>query len=162
MDDFDWMNIRASVLNEIGRGNQAWARIVEDALVLVKEQADESSKNYPSIYQIKEKFGELRIYYDHSKADNRQQDIIAGAISEANTSCQKCGNNCRPQLLNGWVVNFCCWCAHRVAEDSGNEIPRLNANTMDERLRCTSCGYIGQIAWKASGHKCPACVAKRL
>lgn len=161
MSVIDYDNIRQSIEHELGIGSRGWTRIVEDALKSVKQRGDETNAPCPSIYQIKEKFGELRIYYDHAAADEFQKTQIAAAISEANRCCERCGNASRLQMIGSWATNLCCWCAHERFTSHSKKHPRFNASVLlDDPLRCQTCGYVGQIAWKASGHRCPACVSK--
>ena len=161
MSVIDYKNIRQSIEHEIGLGSRGWTRIVEDALKRVKHRAEETDTPYPAIHQIKEKFGELRICYDHAAADEFQNVQITEAISEANRCCERCGNASRLQMIGSWTANLCCWCAHERIKVHGKKLPKFNISVLlDDPLRCQSCGYVGQIAWKASGHRCPACVSE--
>ena len=157
----DYDNIRKSIENELGTGSRGWTRILETAFTLVKARAEKKSLHCPDVCQIKEKFGELRVYYDHTTADDYQKTYIAAALEEAKHSCECCGNATRPQMVGNWVVILCCWCAHDRLASNGQNAPRFNARVLlDDPLRCHRCGFVGQVAWKTSGHRCPACVAK--
>ncbi|WP_282022469.1 hypothetical protein [Ruegeria faecimaris] len=163
MSVIDWGDIHNSVVSELGKECQGWIRIVEEALERVKKRAIEQKRPAPEVHQIKQKFGELRIYYSRANTDGYQDSDIVAAITEANRCCQWCGNSCRTQIIDAWIVNMCCWCMHRMADNTGKSKPKFNTQHLpDDPLRCQSCGYVGQIAWKATGHRCPCCVSKGL
>jgi hypothetical protein len=159
----DWSDIKKSVEAELGGQNRGWVRIVTRWLEKVKMRCDEKELSYPDVFQIKQKFAQLRLYYRDLNKDGCIQSYIAAAHTEADASCERCGNSCQPQTIGGWSSNLCCWCAHQLAEERGQK-PIFNKGTgpEDGHLQCVSCGYIGQIAWKATGYRCPACVSKGL
>lgn len=157
----DWDDIRTGVVDQLGHENVGWVRIVTNCLEDVKTYADDNNIACPEIWKIKERFAELRICYDCEGADDHQNDLIEAAVKLANASCQRCGNACHRQSWHAWAVKMCCWCLHRIAEERGE---RLSLNRLDEGhpLQCKFCGYLGQIAWTASGKRCPACVSRGL
>ena len=161
-DIIDWDEIETSVKKALGPDNKGWVRIVTHALEKVKERCDEKEIAHPKIGQIKEKLGDLRIYYSEPTKDMYVRAFMEDARIAANSFCERCGNICRPQNLGGWIRCLCCFCAHQVAEDRGYKKPEFNQfrPPEDGHLQCTNCGYVGQIAWTASGHRCPACVSK--
>ena len=61
MSVIDYDSIRKSIEHELGTGSRGWTRILETALKLVKARAEKKSIPCPDVFQIKEKFGELRI-----------------------------------------------------------------------------------------------------
>lgn len=157
----DWNDIRTGVAGQLGHERVGWVRIVSSCLEDVKTYAEDTNLACPDIWEIKEQFAELRIRYDCEGADDYQNGLIDAAIELANASCERCGNACCRQYWHSWAVKMCCWCLHQLAEDKGE---RLVLNQLDERhpLWCKSCGYLGQIAWTASGKRCPACVSRGL
>ena len=159
----DWSDIKKGVEAELGEQNRGWVRIVTRWLEKVKTRCDEKNLSYPDVYQIKQKFAQLRLYYRDPNKDGYIESYIAAAHTEADASCERCGNSCQPQVIGGWSTNLCCWCAHQLAEDRKQEAAfNQGTGTDDGHLQCMSCGYIGQIAWTASGYRCPACVARGL
>lgn len=79
-----------------------WLGIVErmfDALAALPD-ADR-----PQIAQIKEKFGDLRVYA-HGGSDESDA-IVARAEGEATRTCQHCGSRGRVHSVRGWYANVC-------------------------------------------------------
>lgn len=162
-DVFDWKNTEDSVAEELGKECRGWIRLVAHALEQVRDHCHENGVSLPEVRQIKQKFGELRIYYSDPSQDQMIRIYVDHAITKANASCEHCGNACQPQKLGGWWRNLCCWCVHKLAEDRKQKlIFNRESGPDDGHLQCLSCGYIGQIAWGATGYRCPACVSKGL
>ncbi len=116
-DQFDWENIKSSVESELGQKCRGWNRIVTHALEQVRDYCHENDIHLTEVSQIKEKFGELRIYYSDPSEDQMIQIYVGQAITKANVSCEHCGNACQTQRPGGCWRNLCCWCAHKLAED---------------------------------------------
>lgn len=57
----------------------------------------------------------------------------------------------------------CSVSTHEAAVARSGKFPTvgLNLPSKGAMLQYRSCGYLGQIAWGVSGHRCPACVSKR-
>lgn len=159
----DWSIIERSVIRSLGASNKGWIRCVTYGLEKVKERCDEIEIDYPEIWDIKQKMGGLRIYYSEPTKDMIVSAFISDAIKTANRSCEICGNACEPQNLGGWIRCVCCWCAHEEAKKREMK-PLFNQHRQPEdgHLVCSHCNYIGQIAWAASGYRCPACVSQGL
>ncbi|TMV02588.1 hypothetical protein FGK63_20385 [Ruegeria sediminis] len=163
----DYDNIRESVARNLGRKNLGWIEIVTRCFESIKEHCDQKNREYPRVFQIKQKFGELRIYLHEPEHDG--PDYISlhinEACREANRSCEVCGNNCSQQWLGAWVRNLCCFCAHSEARRQQRDLSNypLNAN-LDCSRKCTNCGYIGQLAHSPGrgDQQCVACVIESL
>lgn len=71
-------------------------------------EIDKTSNGDITFQQIKEKFGELRIYASCNKAT---QDVIHKYEHISNNICIKCGRPNVPQTTNGWIMPICkkCW-----------------------------------------------------
>ncbi|WP_226689763.1 hypothetical protein [Ruegeria arenilitoris] len=161
-DTFDYDDIRGSVEKHLGKDNLGWVRIVTECFEAIKKHCDQREESYLTVGQIKQKFGSLRIYLDGVQEDTFIQLRLQQAVQEAEMSCERCGNASTTQVIAAWHVNLCCWHAHEAATERMETFPTVRLNTRAKRdvLQCRSCGYVGQIAWGASGHRCPACVAK--
>lgn len=159
----DWQNIEYCVAEEIGKDRRGWIRILTLALEQVREHCVEEGVPLPEVWEIKQKLRELRVRYSDPAEDQMIKIYVDQAVTKANAACEHCGNACQPQNLGGSRRNLCCWCAHQLAEDR-NQKPVFNqgVDADDGHLQCVSCGYVGQIAWTASGYRCPACVARGL
>ncbi|WP_425046503.1 hypothetical protein [Primorskyibacter sp. S87] len=161
-EDFDYEDVRGSVENHLGKENVGWVRVVSECFENIKTHCDTEGKSYPSVGQIKQKYGTLRIYLDGVREEPFIQSILMDAIQEADRSCERCGNASTLQCVGYWFATLCCWHAHEAAAERMKNFPRIGLNTRvrSEGLQCRSCGYHGQIAWGVSGHRCPACVSK--
>ncbi|KUJ77799.1 hypothetical protein [Ruegeria profundi] len=159
---FDYDDIRASVEKCLGKDNLGWVRITTECFEAIKKHCDQRDENYPRVAQIKQKFGSLRVYIDGAQEGTFIESRLQKAVQEAGMSCERCGNVSTPQVIGFWHTNLCCWHAHEAAAKRMQTFPKVGLNPRAKRnaLQCRSCGYIGQIAWGASGHRCPACVAK--
>lgn len=161
-DVFDYDDIRGSVEKHLGKDKLGWIRIVTECFEEIKEHCDSEEKTYPSVSQIKQKYGALRIYLGCAIEDPFIQSSLEEAVRKADRSCERCGNVSRPQCIGVWYANLCCWHAHEAAVERLDKFPKvgLNLRSKSAALQCRSCGYHGQIAWGVSGHRCPACVSK--
>ncbi len=161
-DGFDYDDICGSVEMHLGKDSLGWVQIVSDCFGEIKLYCDRKEKRYPSVGQIKQKYGSLRIYLDGVREDPFIQSILREATQQADRSCERCGNASAPQCFGFWYANLCCWHAHEAAAERMTSFPKigLNHHAKSEALQCRSCGYYGQIAWGVSGHRCPVCVSK--
>jgi hypothetical protein len=81
---------------------------------------DTSEHMKVKVLQIKEKFGQLRIYCDFRAFDEGKRKLLAKAVADAEdksaTICEVCG---QPGTQAGkWVKTFCAE-HHRVQEETG-------------------------------------------
>ncbi len=62
---------------------------------------------------VKEKFGTLRVYYNHNESDRKLLDeIIRNAQKESRITCDKCGikDNVSLHVISGWHMTRCNKC----------------------------------------------------
>ncbi|WP_282153934.1 hypothetical protein [Ruegeria atlantica] len=155
----DYSDIRSSVTEGLGSDSLGWIEIVTQCFEDIKTRCDEEDHDYPLVLQIKEKFGELRIYLHQSKAGRPEfvGTYLETARQMANRSCEMCGNSCRQQWIGNWMRNLCAFCAHEDAKRQKLKLHKQPLNkAIDHRLKCSTCGYIGQIV--PGGSECVACV----
>ena len=81
---------------ECGKG---WYPLISETL----DQLEEADPNYV-IHQIKEKFGELRVYISGNEA---AQDIADKAGEKSTHICDVCGQEGSLRNLNGWLATTC-------------------------------------------------------
>ena len=160
----DFSDIRGSIKRALGSDTVGWIDIVTQCFEDIKAHCDRKQIDYPKVAQIKQKWGSLRIYFHEAHDDVYIRQACETAQRLADSSCECCGNAAFPQYVGAWVRTLCCWHAHRVARSRGIDFCHEPLNSrfhlLDHPLRCGSCGYIGQIAWGASGRRCPACVKR--
>lgn len=155
----DYSNIRSSVTEGLGSDSLGWIEIVTECFEAIKERCDEGRLEYPQVLQIKEKFGELRIYLHPStkKYPEFVGTYIEATRRAADGCCEMCGNNSSRQWIGNWMRNLCAFCAHDTAYRQNLKLHKQPFNrSIDHRLKCTTCGYIGQIV--PGGSKCVACL----
>ncbi|WP_170387528.1 hypothetical protein [Ruegeria atlantica] len=158
----DYDDIKTSIELELGETPLGWSGIVTELFEQIKARSDEIGIDYPKVLQIKQKFGELRIYFSKASEDERIRGWVAATIDRANQSCERCGNAARPQNLESWIMTLCCWCAHEEAARRFNEHKRRYFRRTDapEHLTCSVCGYVGHIDRSDDRRRCPCCVKK--
>lgn len=81
----------------VGKG---WAKLVEPVVDRAKEKG-------VAIYQIKEKFGGLRIY---AEDDAEIDTLIKAAAVQAVSTCERCGAVGKLRLELSWVKTLCSGC----------------------------------------------------
>ncbi len=84
---FDYDDIRGSVEKHLGKDNLGWVRIVSGCFEAIKKHCDRSEESYPSVGQIKQKFGSLRIYMDGTQEDTFIQLRLQQAMQERWSNC---------------------------------------------------------------------------
>ena len=87
--------------NDVGPG---WMPIVEEAV-----KALAALENPPQIVQVKEKFGDLRIYITSYTVDS--EFIVNEAARKASTVCEDCGAPGEKSAPRGWLKILCPDCA---------------------------------------------------
>lgn len=132
--------------------NEGWDNLV-DTLVSKLHAIDPDMQ----IAQIKEKFGGLRAYIDHSMELNetdatRFQALIREAEDASYAICDRCGGTGRTISLNGWYMTVCEEDEAKIIEN--RRIYAEKAKIENERLRkeeealkvstvCMECGNEG-------------------
>ena len=159
---FDWNDITMSVESELGQTPQGWSGLVVDLFEHIKQRSDERQIAYPKVKQLKEKFGELKIYFHEPVEDQTIQAWISGTIQEANRSCEVCGNSARVQIFAGRYQTLCCWCGHTAARRiyNGQKRRLFSTTAAQKRLTCSVCRHVGQVDRTDDHGRCPACITK--
>lgn len=67
------------------------------------------------VVQVKEKFGKLRFYYEHTSAHISLRDtidsLVDAAEAESSLTCEHCGKAATSDLTTtGWIVTLCPKC----------------------------------------------------
>ena len=100
---------------------EGWYDIVEQVVKLI-DNLTELNKYPPiEIVQIKEKFGQIRIYYTITDESTEAQDafisgMIESAISFSGLICENCGNRSKVYNRNGWYSTICKKCYKEAYE----------------------------------------------
>lgn len=132
--------------------NEGWDNLV-DTLVAKLYAIDPAMQ----IAQIKEKFGGLRAYIDHSmelgEAEaNRFEELIKEAEEASYSICDRCGGTGKAISINGWYMTVCEEDEAKIIEQ--RRVYAENAKIENERLRrenealktstvCMECGEEG-------------------
>ena len=87
---------------EIGVG---WIPLVETFLKLAEWDAQYNKTPPVQILQVKEKFGELRIYY--SGGDKRTDAYVTFAMAMSKQMCEECGAPAVTSNKKGWIKTVC-------------------------------------------------------
>lgn len=109
------------------------------------------------IAQIKQKFGGLRAYIDHSidlseEKANRFEELITKAEEESYTICERCGGTGKTISIQGWYRTLCeedeaKIIAERKADRERSKLEEERRNLENEALKtstiCMECGNEG-------------------
>ena len=124
---------------ECGKG---WHELLKPIFAYIeKYNEDKNEDERMEICQIKEKFGDLRVYLNFY--NDEIDKIIEEAEKEASTTCELCGNKENVGIAcEGWITTEChdCmkkWCKeherpHRWKSLKDNKIYWVNPDTEDE------------------------------
>ncbi|QGT82820.1 hypothetical protein [Pseudomonas coronafaciens] len=99
---------------EIGCGD-GWFMLLEKLCDDIQAHIEEQQIPQVEFSQIKEKFGELRVYY--SRGDQRVEELINGAEIASKITCENCGNIGEVQRTRyGWIKTLCADCLTKTNE----------------------------------------------
>lgn len=124
---------------ECGKG---WHKLLNPIFEYIENYNQEKDEEHKMrIFQIKEKFGELRVYLNFYNEE--VQKLINTAEDEASNTCELCGSKEDVGLAyEGWLTTEChdCmkkWCQknerpHRWMKNSDGKIYWINPDTEDE------------------------------
>ena len=116
--------------NGIGCGD-GWFNIIDDTCRRLNYDKDDSKVE---ITQIKEKFGQIRIYL--SKYTVKFRDIVEDAQTRSTVVCEWCGSTKDVFLSKtDHVVNLCTICMDVLERDMDLDEGSLNATQLDARIK---------------------------
>jgi len=87
-----------------------WFDIIWDLSQKLEQIVDDDF----NVFQVKEKFGELRFYFDvlDGKEDKIDREKVYKLIGEAEdkaaSTCERCGKPSEIKTRNGWLSTICC------------------------------------------------------
>lgn len=83
-----------------------WFDLINSACNLIQQHIDQDeSVSQLVALQIKEKFGELRFYYQGGNHDCEQ--VIESVQAASVHICEVCGDGGKPRTNRGWVKTLC-------------------------------------------------------
>ena len=85
--------------------HDGWLEIIEKTLKEIRQYIEHKRYFDFKIIQIKEKFGELRIYTNYT--DDRIEKIIDEATAQSLKTCELCGTEGKLRNRNGWLKTLC-------------------------------------------------------
>ena len=91
-----------------------WYFLISELLNHIDQYFHHKYKGVPEgfqITQIKEKFGDLRIYADG--ADNAVWELIRFTENLSHKTCEYCGSNQNILKSSGWIVTACKQCTEK-------------------------------------------------
>ena len=89
-----------------------WASLIFPVLDAVeteigkKKQEGAPEADWPQVEQVKQKFGELRIYVNH--VSPAILELIVAAVARSRETCAVCGNPGTRRVLGGWQLATVC------------------------------------------------------
>ena len=87
----------------IGFGcGDGWASLLEPIL----EYGAENIEDF-EIFQVKEKFGGLRIYCGGKELSPEMEKILFDAQQKSFGICEECGEAAKPKAYGGWIKTLC-------------------------------------------------------
>lgn len=104
-----------------------WYNLIEAACRLIQHHVDRQTKlkkeaSQVEFEQIKEKFGELRLYTNHTN-DEYVTGVLQMAELLSGVTCESCGSPGTVQTLpNGhWMTCYCNVCRQRIIDSRQND-----------------------------------------
>lgn len=97
-----------------------WFDLLETTCSLIQHDIENNRMPPVEFAQIKEKFGQLRIYFDGG--DERTEGITDMAEAMSYKICEMCGKPGRPNKI-GWIITLCDECRAKREQ---------SRNTMEE------------------------------
>lgn len=71
--------------------NEGWYDLVYDLSEDIIEYCEENDHEIPKVFQVKEKFGGLRFYFESGDIDEEIYDIVNKAEHKSYQTCEVCG-----------------------------------------------------------------------
>lgn len=86
-----------------------WANLLDDLCRDIQRYIDTAHVQQVTFIQVKEKFGELRIYY--TLIDKYVADLVGEAARKSKLTCELCGEPGKCQKTpSGWIKTVCSDC----------------------------------------------------
>lgn len=89
-----------------------WYQLLIPILEYIVKYNSEHEDSKISITQIKEKYGELRVYVDHGTSE--LFDMIEDATDKSLEICEVCGKPGKLRDIRGWLYTRCDECAKKL------------------------------------------------
>ena len=92
-----------------------WWPIIDRLLADIAESEPSAAGIDPINVEIKEKYGELRIYILHDSFQNpgHVEELIRSAENESSRTCEECGRPGTLHTVHGWDTTLCEECASK-------------------------------------------------
>jgi len=84
-----------------------WFIILDKLFLSIQKEIEKNNISDFRITQVKEKFGELRIYYNH--VNKNIDNLINKASRESLSTCELCGKKGKIRTI-GWLTTLCDKC----------------------------------------------------
>jgi hypothetical protein len=92
--------------------DDGWYDLIDKLCSDIQDYIDVNKLEQVEAVQVKEKFGGLRFYVDHS--DEHVEDLITDAEIESLVTCERCGSKENVgKTTGGWIVTICKDCADK-------------------------------------------------
>lgn len=93
---------------------EGWHPLIVDTLGKIQKIVDEKGLDI-QVTEIKEKYGELRIYLDGYT--DEIQAIIAAAECKSIRTCEVCGEEGKQHIVKGWIYTRCNSCYEKLRNE---------------------------------------------
>ncbi|KAF3913353.1 hypothetical protein ABW20_dc0105343 [Dactylellina cionopaga] len=99
-----------------------WFPIVRELCLRITRAIDQDDLKDPkatmwAFSQIKEKYGELRVYGPEDKEGGPISNAYEWAEEEASKTCEECGGEGSLLIIKGWYTTTCQQCAEKRKEE---------------------------------------------
>lgn len=89
--------------------NDGWLNILADLFKKIDTILVDKERKVFRVIQVKEKFGELRVYCNF--CNDKIDELVDEATIESRRTCEVCGSKNAKQYSDGWIVTLCKKCA---------------------------------------------------
>ena len=79
-----------------------WADLIETVFKYGSKNVEDFE-----IFQVKEKFGGLRIYCGGKELDVEMEKLLFDAQQKSFGVCEECGEPAKPKTYDGWIKTLC-------------------------------------------------------
>lgn len=85
-----------------------WFQLVYDLGKKIINYCDEKEIEYPNIFQIKEKFGQLRFYNSYTLTHKEIENIVIEFEEMSSNICEICGKKAKTLVLSNGLFKTLC------------------------------------------------------